>query len=411
MAKDHPILHHPLSNLFTPHRATTRRTSSWDRSGANQDFIRVEPGSTSTLMEHEGPGCITHLYCAMILPDLRDYRNGILRCYWDGATDPAVEVPVGDFFGLVHGRAREYSSAVMAVNAGFGSSHGLNSYFPMPFSTGARVTIENRGPTALGGPIGAFWFHVEYETYDEAPGEVHRFHSGYRQERPTQAVGDIANIALHDAENATGDENYVALDTQGEGRMVGLVLEIENVHGPVWYGEGDDMVFIDGEVWPPSIHGTGTEEIFGGGACPSFEYAGPFTGFHLIESPSYDGLVGMYRWYLNDPINFSRSLRWTLEHGHANNFANNYASVVHWYQSPQVAPHPLPPAPEMLPPLGDGYEEARDLLYRSAFDHFRRFPSPDAAQQLLALCQAGAPLYRGDFAGALESLRRFNEGS
>jgi hypothetical protein len=64
----------------------------------------------------------------------------------------------------------------------------------------------------------------------------------------------------------------------------------------------------------------------------------------------------------------------------------------------------------MLPPLGSGYEEARDLLYQTAFAQFRRFPDPDAARELLALCRAGAPLYRGDFAGALESLRRFNEG-
>jgi len=394
-----------------PRKANTRRASSWDRSGGNQDYIRVEPGSTAILMEHEGSGCITHFYCAMILPDLRDYRNGIIRCYWDGSDEPSVEVPIGDFFGLAHGRAREYSSAVMAVNAGFGSSHGLNCYFPMPFSTGARITVTNRGDTALGGPIGAFWYHIEFETYADEPPDVHRFHARYSQERPTKAVGDVVNIALHDAPNASGADNYVALDTAGDGRMAGIVLEIENIQGPVWYGEGDDMVFIDGERWPPSIHGTGSEEIFGGGACPSSEYAGPYSGFHLIESPSYDGLVAMYRWYVNDPIHFSKSIRWTIEHGHANNFSNNYASVAYWYQSPLAASTALPEAGDMLPSLPASYEEARDAVYSTAFGIFRRVNEPQGARRLLELAQAAAPLYRGDFRAAVEAMHNFNQES
>ena len=124
--------------------------------------------------------------------------------------------------------------------------------------------------------------------------------------------------------------------------MVGLHLQINNIAGG-WYGEGDDMVFVDGESWPPSIHGTGTEEIFGGGACPTREYTGPYHGFHLVESPDHAGLVAAYRWFVHDPIRFTRALRWTVEHGHANNFANEYASVAYWYQTePHAAFPPLP---------------------------------------------------------------------
>src|SRR5205823_4467944 len=123
------------------------------------------------------------------------------------------------------------------------------------------------------------------------------------------------NVTLHEGLNESGAGNYVALETRGAGRLVGLLLEIENLQGPTWYGEGDDMAFVDGELWPPAIHGTGTEEIFGGGACPSSEYASTYSGFHLVESPAYDGLVGMYRWFAPDPIHFTRSLRWTVEHG------------------------------------------------------------------------------------------------
>ena len=394
----HPLLDHPDARLLTSRRARSVRSSSWDRTGANNDFIPIGAGETAVLLDHEGPGCVTHLYCAMILPDLRDYRSMILRAYWDGADAPSVEVPLGDFFALGHARVRQLSSYFVAVNPGFGSSHGLNAYFPMPFDTRGLITVENRGPTA----IFALWYHVEYESYDEPlPDGVHRFHACYRHERPTTAVGDVQNISLHDAPNLDGAENYVALEATGAGRMVGLHLEIENVQGTNWYGEGDDMVFVDGDAWPPSIHGTGTEEIFGGGACPSSEYAGLYSGFHLISSPAYDGLVAAYRWYVHDPIHFSSSLRWTIEHGHANNFSNNYSSVAYWYQTPQATLPPLPDAAALAPPLGDGYEDARREIIGTAMQAFGT-----DTNRFYAICQAAAPFYHGDWNAAVDAVRR-----
>ena len=93
-----------------------------------------------------------------------------------------------------------------------------------------------------------------------------------------------------------------------------------------------------GEVWTAA-----------GGA----EYAGPYHGFHLLESPDHAGLVGAYRWFLHDPIRFTRRLKWTVEHGHANNFANEYASLAYWYQTEPHAPFPpFPSDPAQLLPLG-----------------------------------------------------------
>lgn len=398
--------------MFIPRSAHSRRSSSWDRGGGNRDFVKVEPGSTVVLLDHEGPGCLTHLYLAMVLADITDYRDAILRCYWDGADRPSVEVPLGDFFGVVHGRVREYRSAMTAVNGGLGgSSHALNAYFPMPFSAGARVTLEHRGPETLGGALGNLWYHIDYEAYDAPiPGDVLRFHASYRQERPTVAVGPVHNLTLHEAPNLDGAENFVVLDTRGSGRMVGLVLGIDNQQGNAWYGEGDDMVFIDGEAWPPSIHGTGSEEIFGAGACPTDEYAGPYTGFHLIDSPDYDGLVGMYRWYVHDPIHFAEALRWTIEHGHANNFANDYSAVAYWYQTPLAELPPLPERRAMVPPLGDGYEDAKAALFEQA--RTLRSAVADGAPLIdfLRACRAGEPFFRGDWSATLDQVRRFGAG-
>ena len=398
----HPLDAHPMRTLFTRTGARSRRSSSWDRTGGNWDFVMVAPGQTAVLLEHEGPGCVTHLYCALAFPEITDYRDAILRCFWDGEDTPSVEVPLGDFFALAHARVRHLQSALVAVNPGFGSSHGLNAYFPMPFATGARITLEHRGDTPLGGALPALWYHVDYETYDAPPpDDALRFHAQWRQERPTVAVGEHPNRQLHAARNLDGTENYVALEARGEGQMVGLVLEINNVAGG-WYGEGDDMVFVDGEAFPPSIHGTGTEEIFGGGACPSREYAGLHHGFHLVESADFAGLVGAFRWFVHDPIRFTRELRWTVEHGHANNFANEYASVAYWYQSEPHAPFPVLPArADLRPPLPPAYDEAREEFFAAARAAIASMPSREF-ERVAAL---GEDFYAGRFAAVLERLR------
>jgi hypothetical protein len=272
----------------------------------------------------------------------------------------------------------------------------------MPFATGARITLEHRGEQPLGGALPALWYHIDYETYDQPlPDDALRFHAQWRQEKPTVAVGPRPNVQLHRGVNLDGAHNYVALDAVGAGQMVGLVLEINNVAGG-WYGEGDDMVFVDGEAWPPSIHGTGTEEIFGAGACPTREYAGPYHGFHLIESPDYNGLIGAYRWFVHDPIRFTQALRWTVEHGHANNFANEYASVAYWYQTEPHALFPeLPGRDALRPPLPASYEEARAAFFAAAREALQTLPSPEVYR----IARIGELFYAGRFEETLREIR------
>jgi hypothetical protein len=400
----HPIEDQPSASLLRYTGARSRRQSSWDRTGANRDFLTVLPNQTVTLFEEEGPGCITHFYSALAFPELTDYREAILRCYWDGETEPSVEVPLGDFFGVAHARIRHVRSAMTAVNPGFGSSHGMHTYFPMPFGTSARITLEHRGDKPLGGGLPALWYHVDYEVYEEPlPEDTLRFHAQWRQEKATVPVGPTPNRQLHDGVNLEGAENYVALEATGRGQMAGLLLEVNNVAGG-WYGEGDDMVFIDGDEWPPSIHGTGTEEIFGAGACPTQEYSGPYHGFHLVETHDHThaGLVAAYRWFVHDPIRFRESIRWTVEHGHANNFENEYASVAYWYQAEPHAVFPaLPGRDDLRPPLPAVYEEAREAYFGALRSSMGGFPDPAPLYDVAAL---GELYYAGKFSEVLERL-------
>lgn len=234
---------------LTSHRS--RRSSSWDRSGKNQDWVVISPGETVELLNLKKPGCIRHIYWTYIIggekgKPVRDnlFRDCILRMYWDGETEASVESPLGDFFGVANGLVRPFKSLMITVNPGFSldpSSFGFNCYFPMPFKSGARIETENTSDVQI-----RIWYHVDYEEYMNPPENVDglgRFHAQWRRENPTKSV----NPPQHrDKVNLDGKENYVILEAEGKGNLAGYFLTVDNISGG-WWGEGDDMIFIDDE--------------------------------------------------------------------------------------------------------------------------------------------------------------------
>ena len=396
--------------------AVTRRSSSWDRSGRNTDCIMVAPGRSALLAELEGPGVIRHIYFTMIRPDPLDYREAVLRMFWDGEKEPSVEVPLGDFFCVGHGMVRRFASEMVVINPGWEAdpvNHGFNCYFPMPFARSARIELINQSERYLGGIFGRFWYHIDWESLGSPlPEDCARFHAQWRRENPTAKAAGHGKFAP----NLTGGENYAILEAEGQGHLVGLFLQIDNIQGG-WYGEGDDMIFVDEDVWPPSLHGTGTEEIFGGGAGPEHEYAGPYTGFVLVENRAgerYRGKNAMYRWYTRDPVRFRRRLRMSIEHGHANDFQNDYASVAYWYQHEPHGRFPsLAPAAARLPRLPDGFtalgavRAELNLAFVPQWQAiFEELPVPDRVHEAFhAYNAADSALLRGEFEAAARLYR------
>ena len=118
----------------------TRRSSSWDRTGGNDDAVPVDPGKAATLLDVSGAGVVTHLWFTINSPDPMHLKNLVLRAWWDGEAAPSVEVPIGDFFGLGLGEYFVYQSALLAV----APIKALNAYFQMPFASRARHHADQR---------------------------------------------------------------------------------------------------------------------------------------------------------------------------------------------------------------------------------------------------------------------------
>jgi hypothetical protein len=310
-----------------------QRISSYDRTGGNQDRIAgIQPGQKFTLAKIDGPGTITHVWVTIASGEHYHLRKIVLRMYWDGEENPSVESPIGDFFGLGFGEPNYFATEPLAV-----SDRGMNCFFPMPFSKGARIEIENQGSQ----PIGAFYYYVDYESY-AADSDAAKHTE--KQARFCCWWNHQLTVASDEGKNLDGKNNYLFCDAVGKGQLVGVFLHIQALQTG-WWGEGDDMYFIDGDK-KPTLNGTGLEDYF----CSAWNFNGidhtysfPYFGYTRKGNahPDYTGRHSMYRLHLADPIEFDKSLRATIEHGTANNRGDDYSSTAYWYQT---EPHkPFPP--------------------------------------------------------------------
>ena len=324
-----------LSTLPQPRDYVLKRSSSYDRTGGNDDYRPLRPGQSLTLLDADGPGQISHVWITIASDEQYHLKKIVLRMYWDAESTPSVEAPVGDFYGLGLGDYFLYDSIPLAVAA----DKALNCFFPMPFQKHARITLTNEGQKTAE----AIYWNIDYRAYrSPLPADTLYFHAQYRQATPNQAHPDAKF-------NLDGKDNYVWVEATGRGHFVGVTMSvIENADG--WWGEGDDMFFVDGEK-SPSIHGTGSEDYFLG----AWDFGGKQFSYGMSGAP----VVGLeregsrwsvYRFHLDSPIPFTKSLRASIEHGTANDRGDNYYSVAYWYQSEPHAAFPaLPGVDERLP--------------------------------------------------------------
>jgi hypothetical protein len=338
----------PLDGLANLSDAVSRRASSADRSGGNADWVEIKARSTVSLADIQGAGSIRHIWFTINSPSPFHLRELVLRMYWDGEAEPSVEVPIGDFFGTgfeyedVPGghRGQKYQSWwSLPITV---QDRAMNCYFEMPFASGARMTLTNDGTQ----DVPNLYFHIDYQEFRDPRGVSNkgRFHAQWRHEVTRSVPGSESGGKNVDAKN-----NYVLMKASGKGQYVGTILNVFGL-STGWWGEGDDMFFIDGETARATINGTGMEDYFNNAWMFQKEFNYPFIGYSQQGNRDWTGSHTMYRFHIEDPIYFQKSLRATIEHGHANDREDDYTSVAFWYQTePHQGLFPLPPVRERLP--------------------------------------------------------------
>ena len=335
-----------LWNLAVPHDYTQKRSSSYARDGGNADFRAIAPGETLTVLDDSGPGVITHVWFTIASAEELHLKKLVLRIFWDAESTPSVESPVGDFFGLGLGEYFLYQSVPLSV----GADKALNSFFVMPFQKHARITVTNEGAKK----VDAFYFNVDYRACAQPlPTDPLYFHAQYRQAAPakgwTSDWKENGDAKVNNRLNLNGEDNYIWMEAKGRGQFAGVTMSVLQ-NQDRWWGEGDDMFFVDGESIP-SINGTGSEDYFlGAWDFGSHSFAYGLYGAPVKGEEKVGGRYSVYRFHLDSPITFTKSFKASIEHGHANHRSDNFYSVAYWYQSEPHAPFPaLPAVAERLP--------------------------------------------------------------
>lgn len=343
---DYPLLSGSMGSLARPIDGRSMRATSTFREGpdgnydpkarpksdleekSNRDNFRVQPGQTHVLMDVEGPGIITHMWITFLGPEPHpwakdgsaNHQELLLRIFWDGNERPGVEAPLGDFFAGCFGKRSEVVSIPVVVEGG----DSYNCFWHMPFRESARVEIVNESEK----PLSLLYYNIDWIKKDTIPEDAPYFYAQYNQSYPLP-----------------GGEPYTILETEGKGHYVGTVFSVRT-RSPYWFGEGDEMISIDGEEIP-SVWGTGTEDYF---LC-AWGLEKTLTPFFGVPYFDQWGIVGghtsAYRWHVNDPFVFSKSFKFQFEtfgwiapdenkenRAHSwNAREDDYASVAFWYQT------------------------------------------------------------------------------
>jgi hypothetical protein len=347
-----------LSNLTHIRSRKTGRSSSWDKTGRNADRWVVPARSSVVLADISGPAQITHIWMTQV----DHYRECLLKITYDDAPHPSVLVPLGDFFCLGHGMVNSFQSALFSASTffpyQFNKPCALNCYAPMPFARRAVVELVNESDE----PHGQY-FYVDYETLEEFPADCGYFHAEFRRTNPFGGWGpevtvNSQEVDVANKERTAWENNYVILETQGRGHYIGCNMSVTNFTRN-WWGEGDDMIWVDGYTWPPDLHGTGSEDYFNQafGMQPNAYLRNGSSTFEggtipAAEIELYRGDSGYqtsYVFHIENPVRFMKEIKVTIEIGHANHLANEVSSVAYWYAEKPTKVMDLPSVAQRLP--------------------------------------------------------------
>ncbi|MFG0252144.1 MAG: glycoside hydrolase family 172 protein [Phycisphaerales bacterium JB038] len=272
----------------------------------------LRPGASKKLA-FSGPAALTRLTVQLEATDIRQaLRSTILEMQFDG--EPCVWCPVGDFFGSGYAVSPYQSWYTKVLEDGT-----MQCWWVMPFRKNCTLTLRNVGEA----PVEIKTCEALAEEWKWDDRSLH-FHSTWFELQGVETVSNPGALA------GAFDVNFVTVE--GAGAYVGDTLTLFNSK-PIWWGEGDEKIFVDGEDFP-SHFGTGTEDYYGyAWGSPNY-FAAPFHAQPYGRGAQARDMVVNSRYRSLDAIPFRERLQVDVELWHWRRCKLNYAPTTFWYARP-----------------------------------------------------------------------------
>ncbi len=278
--------------------------------------IRIKAGENGEITLKE-TGIIRQLYVSANPNKPEAWRNTRLIIYWDGNKSKSIDVPLGYFFGNAdYASMFQYNSMLTGITA-----DGAYSMFPMPFEKGAKIVFCNQNREDIELEV-----KMNIEEKESLQPNVGRFHATFSEVQPYDKNYD--SLPRY---GKSPKPYLVTLEkNSGPGKYVGTLLHVAWPHKDIWWGEGDWLFWTDEEGFPPSYHGTGTEEYFNSGWCYFDRKA--ISGYIKMRP----GNVNVYSYHLNDAFQFTQHIKIAVEIWWWPNeiMKSIWGSTAFWYANP-----------------------------------------------------------------------------
>jgi len=297
----------PPSNVHTRYqnfenpRGTKGGGGTENQGRKGHAFDDLMAGETKTLFQAEGSGIITHIWITANSPAGGVLNPTILRgvrldAFWDGAAEPAVSAPLGDFFGIGLGCANVPFECELFSSPG---AKAFNCYVPMPFTRSARLTLTNES----GVDISHVFYTITYQQQPLDPSDMLYFHAAWRRELETQSGRDFEILPRVCGRGRYLGANLSVIPSKRYGKV-----QWGETWGIPWWGEGEVKMYLDGDLDFATLVGTGAED-YPGTAWGMGAFNHRDQGILVSQDDGY----AFYRHHNRDAIFFHEDIRVTMQ--------------------------------------------------------------------------------------------------
>jgi hypothetical protein len=250
-------------------------------------FQTIHKGDTIALVSATGAGIIERIWLTVSERSPVALRSIRIQMFWDGTKKPAVDVPLGDFFGIGLGATVPFENEFFSEPEG----RSFNCVIPMPFRLGAKIVLISEYEKGF-----LLFYKINFQSMKRWEADMMYFHAAWS--RRTKA--------------ALGEDFEIMPKVAGCGRYLGanIGVQVDSAYGDTWWGEGEVKIFKDRDSTYPSLVGTGTEDYIGTGWGQG-KFINRYQGCTIADEKQRRW--AFYRFHVPDPVFFNTSCLVTIQ--------------------------------------------------------------------------------------------------